>query len=142
MSPSPREPEFGSVIPYLAVHGASDLVEFLVGAFDGKVVEKIAGPDGRVRHAEVQVGESLLMLGEARPEAKTWPAMLYVYVADADRAYARARAAGATAVRAVQDEFYGHRVGAVEDAQGNQWWLATRKEQLSPAELQRRANAQ
>jgi len=116
MSASPREPEFGSVIPYLAVRGAGALVDFLVDAFDGEVVEKIAGPDGGVRHAEVRVGESLLMMGEARPDAKTWSAMLYVCVGDSDRAYARAIAAGATSVRAVQDEFYGHRVGAVQDA--------------------------
>ena len=92
-------------------------------------------------HAEVKIGDSIIMMGEPTAECKPMPAMIHLYVPDADATYRRALAAGAKSVREPADQFYGNRSGGVEDACGNQWWMATRKEEVSPEEMGRRAEA-
>jgi PhnB protein len=133
---------YHSVTPYLAVHGAAKLIDFLQRAFDAAVTERMEGPDGAITHAEVRIGDSIVMLGEAPSERKPMPAMLYMYVADTDAVYRRAIAAGGTSIREPADQFYGDRSAAVQDACGNQWWLATRIENLTSEEIQKRAAAQ
>ncbi|MBI4617693.1 MAG: VOC family protein [Planctomycetes bacterium] len=129
------------VIPYLVVSGATGLVEFIERALDGKTTERVPGDDGTVRHAEVRIGDSMVMVGEAGSAKEPMPAMLYVYVPDADATYRRALAEGATSIQEPADTFYGDRNAGVKDPCGNQWWVATHKEDLTPEEIARRAAA-
>lgn len=119
---------FHTVTPYLVVTDVSGLVDFLKAAFDGEEISRSHRPDGSVMHAEVRIGDSVVMMGETTSETDTFPAMLYLYLEDADAAYRRALEAGATSLQEPVDESYGDRVAAVQDAYGNQWWMATRSE--------------
>lgn len=127
-----------TVTPYLAVKGVAALIDFLKATFDAKEIDRISLPDGRIMNASVTIGDSRLMMGDPgdRPPE---PAMLYVYVPDCDAVYAKALAAGATSLMAPADMFYGDRSGAVQDASGNKWWIATHKEDLSHDEIAKRA---
>lgn len=138
MSEAHRPEGYHSVTPYLAIHGLGELLEFVQAAFDAEVKECISGPDGRPMHAEVKIGDSMVMMGEAQEEYGAFPAMLYLYVPDVDSLFEAAIASGGTEVRGVQDEPYGDRVGAVSDPAGNQWWMATRQETLTPEEIAER----
>jgi len=139
MAVKPIPDGYHSVTPYLIVQGVAKLIDFLKQAFDAKEIERMAGPDGTVMHAEVRIGDSVVMMGEARGESKPMPAALYLYVNDTDVTYRRALQAGATSLKEPADQFYGDRSGGVKDPAGNQWWIATRKEDVSPEELARRA---
>ena len=132
---------YHAVTPYLVVDGAARLIDFLEEVFDAQEVERLAAPGDRIGHAEMRIGDSLVMLGDAHGEHKPLQTMLYVYVDDADAVYQRALAAGATSVQAPVDQFYGDRSGGVKDAFGNLWWIATHIEDVPPAELKRRAQA-
>ena len=132
---------YHTITPYLSVKDAHGLVEFLRKAFDAKV-EVHTLPDGSVLNAQAQVGDSMVLIGQApkeRPDNELMPAMLYLYVEDADAWYRNAVTAGATSIREPADQFYGDRVGAVRDLAGNQWWFATHKEEMSSEEMARRA---
>lgn len=129
---------YQSITPYLAINGLGELIEFVQAAFDAELKECIPGPDGRPAHAEVQIGDSMVMMGEAAEDGPVFPAMLYLYVTDVDAQLERAIASGAELVRAVEDQPYGDRVGAVSDPAGNQWWIATRKETLTSEEIAER----
>ena len=98
-------------------------------------------PEGRVMHAEVQIGDSRIMVAEVCGEWNPIPAMLHVYVNDADATYRTAIEAGATSLQEPTDQFYGDRSGGVKDAFGNHWWIATHKEDISPEEMQKRSAA-
>jgi len=132
---------YHSVTPYLVVDGAARLIDFLQQTFDAKEVERFAAPGNRVGHAELRIGDSLVMLGDAHGEHKAMQAMLYVYVEDVDATFQRAVAAGGTSVQPPTDHFYGDRSGGVKDPCGNVWYIATHIEDVSPAELKRRAQA-
>jgi PhnB protein len=138
MSVKPIPEGFHTVTPYLLVADAARLIEFLQQAFDAKEIHRSAMPDGTVMHAQVQIGDSMVMMGGTRDEWKPMPAMLYLYVDDVDTWYHRALKAGATSVRELTNEFYGDRVGGVQDPSGNQWWMATHVEDVSPEEMARR----
>src|SRR4051812_23575340 len=126
MSTAKTTPEgYHTVTPYLIVEGADKLVAFLKAAFNATVLMSTVNPDGKTGHTEVRIGDSIVMLSEARGEYHAMPAMLYVYVDDADFTYAKAIEAGATPVRPVEDQSYGDRSGGVKDMCGNQWWMAT-----------------
>ncbi len=131
-----------TVTPYLMVKGVPKLIDFLKQAFDAKEIERMTGPDGTVGHAEVRIGDSMVMMGEATGEAKPLPSWFYLYLPDADAAYRWALKAGATSVQEPKDQIYGDRNAAVKDPVGNTWWVATRKEDVSPEEIGRRAEAQ
>ncbi len=133
-----RPPDHNTVSPYLVVHGVTGLLEFMRHAFDAQELHRTATPDGQVRHAEARIGDTVIMMGEATAEFPARPAMLHVYVADADAVYRRALEAGAASLRAPADQFYGDRTGGVQDAFGNQWWMATHKEDVSDDEIARR----
>ena len=132
---------YHTVTPYLVVDDVARLIAFLEQVFDGEVTECMKQEDGTINHAEVQLGDSKVMMGQARGEHPAMPAMLYVYVDDVDATYKRALDAGAASVREPTDEFYGDRSGGVNGPCGNQWWMATHKEDVSPDEMQRRAAA-
>ena len=131
---------YPTVTPYLAVRGATGLIEFIQNAFDAKQRgELMTGPGGEIGHGEFHIGDSLVMVGDL-PEGHGEPptAMLHVYVEDCDAMYERALAAGAESVREPETMFYGDRSGAVRDKWGNQWHLATHVEDVSQEEMMRR----
>jgi uncharacterized glyoxalase superfamily protein PhnB len=132
---------YHTVTPYLVVEGVDELIDFLKQAFDAVETERIPGPEGKVGHGEVRIGDSAVMMGEASGEWKAMPGMIYLYVNDTDATYKRALEAGATSVMEPADQFYGDRNAGVKDASGNMWWIATRKENVSPEELRKRAEA-
>jgi PhnB protein len=117
---------YHTVTPYLVVPGVAKLIDFLKQAFDAREIQRHQRPDGTVQHAEVRIGDSIVMMGEPQPPQKPIPAMILLYVADVDTLYQRALKAGATSVRAPADQPYGDRTGGVEDSCGNQWWVAAR----------------
>jgi PhnB protein len=132
---------YHTITPYLTVQGVADLIAFVRGAFDAQVRFQMSHPDGSIGHAEVQIGNSVIMMGEARGDWKPMPAALYLYVEDTDAVYRRALAAGATSLREPEDQFYGDRNAGVKDSAGNYWWIATHVEDVSPEELKRRSEA-
>jgi PhnB protein len=132
---------YQAVTPYLVVNGAARLIEFMEEVFEAEQVERMDAPGGRIRHAEVRIGDSRVMLGDAGGEHAPMSAMLYVYVDDVDATHQRALAAGATSVQEPADQFYGDRRSGVKDACGNTWYIATHVEDVPPDELKRRAQA-
>ena len=100
---------YHSVTPYLVVDGVARLIDFLQQTFDAEEVERFAAPGNRIGHAELRIGDSLVMLGDAHGEHKAMQAMLYVYVDDVDASFQRALAAGGSSVQAPTDHFYGDR---------------------------------
>lgn len=142
MAVKPIPDGYHTVTPYLIVSDVAGLIGFLEQVFDVRDKEIMQQPDGSIMHAEVRVGNSPIMMGEATDDFAPMPSMLHVYLEDVDDAYQRALAAGATSLREPTDEFYGDRAAGVQDAFGNQWWMATHVEDVPPEELQRRAEAQ
>jgi len=136
-----RPEGYHTITPYLTVSGVSKLIDFLKQTFDATETERMDLPDGSVRHAEVKVGDSMIMMGEADDPANAQTAALYVYVDDVDATYRRAVQAGAASLREPADMFYGDRGAGVRDASGNTWWIATHIEDVAPDELKRRAAA-
>lgn len=132
---------YHTVTPYLAVSDAQSLVDFMVNVFDAKEREIIRKPDGQIRHAEIQIGDSIIMVGTTSSTYGIATATLYVYVDDADARYQKALAAGATSISEPADQFYGDRHAGVKDANGISWWIATHIEDVPPEELARRAKA-
>lgn len=133
MAVKPIPDGFHTVTPYLLVQGVPQLIEFLEKGFGAKVIHRSTTPEGSINHAQVQIGDSMVMMGEARDEWKPMPSMLYLYVEDVDALYQRALQAGGTSVQEVTDAPYGDRVGGVQDPTGNQWWIATHIKDVTPA---------
>jgi PhnB protein len=132
---------YHNVTPYLVVSDAAKLLDFVTKAFGAKEKMRMPGPDGRIAHAEVVIGDSVIMMGSpAQPDA-LMPGMIYLYVEDTDATYKRALSAGASSVEEPNDAFYGDRRAAVKDATGNQWFIATAQKQVSPEEMKRRMAA-
>ena len=115
-----------TVSPYLIVPDGERLLAFMQEAFGAEVLERHDDDKGRVRHAEVRIGDSVVMLGEEGGEWTGFKAMIHLYVPDVDQVFAQAVAAGGRIVREVATQAYGDRTGGVEDPAGNQWWIATR----------------
>jgi PhnB protein len=140
---------YHTATPYLVARDAAAAIEFYKRAFGAKEMMRMAAPDGRIGHAEVTIGDSRIMISDEYPEMgarspKTLggtPVSIYLYVDDVDAVAGRALAAGAKAVRPVEDKFYGDRAGMLEDPFGHTWHVATHKEDLSAEELRRRADA-
>jgi PhnB protein len=141
MAVKPVPEGFHSITPYLTVDDAETLISFLQRAFEGQITYRMNDEQGKIRHAEAKIGDSMLMIGQARDEWKSRPGMFVVYVPDCDAVYKKAIDAGATVVRAVDTQPYGDRSGGVEDSQGNQWWISTHVEDVSPEEMERRMKA-
>jgi PhnB protein len=136
---SPIPEGYHNVTPYLVVKDADKLLTFMEKAFGATVNHAMKEPDGTIGHAEVQIGDSRIMLGESRKEWQPMPTGIYLYVKDSDAVYKKALEAGAESVMPVSDQFYGDRHGGVRDPSGNLWWIATRVEDVPPDELERRA---
>jgi uncharacterized glyoxalase superfamily protein PhnB len=129
---------YHTLTPFIMVVGGTKSLEFLKSAFDTKEISIHKNQDGTIMHAELQIGDSRLMLAEATEKYPAMPTMIYVYVEDVDAVYKKAIAAGATSLREPTDEFYGDRSCGVKDASGNQWWIATHVEDVSPEEMKKR----
>lgn len=138
MSVKPIPEGFHTITPYLIVDDANKVIEFLEKTFDAKTEEKLLRKDGSVANAGVLVGNSFVMMADAREEFKAQPAMLYVYVEDTDATYKKALEAGGTSVMEPADMFYGDRNAGVVDPCGNSWWIATHFEDVSTEELKKR----
>lgn len=130
---------YHTLTPHLIVQGASKLLDFLKEAFDAKEKYSLPGPGGAIMHAEVKIGDSTIMIGEAMGEWKAMPASIALYTDNADVVYRRALEAGATSIREPADQFYGDRSGGVKDPAGNHWWIATHIEDVPPDKLKKRA---
>lgn len=146
MSVKPIPEGYHSVTPYLIVKGAARAIDFYKLAFGATEILRMPGPDGLVAHAELKIGDSVIMLadepvsGEYR-SAQTLggsPVSLMIYIEDVDKVFARALSAGAKQTRAVQDQFYGDRSGNLVDPFGHTWTVATHVEDVSPEEITRR----
>ena len=142
MSVKPIPDGYHSVTPYLLVKDGDKMLEFLKKGLGAEQTYRHDLPNGRVMHAEVRIGNSPVMLGEAGAQFPPMPCMLYLYVPDCDAAYKRALAAGAKSVREPANQFYGDRSGGVVDAEGNQWWFGTHVEDVSEAEMAKRSAQQ
>jgi PhnB protein len=149
MAVKPIPDGYHSITPYLIVQGAAAAIDFYKKVFGATEVFRVPGPGGKVGHAELQFGDSRIMLADEHPEmgAKApgsfggTPVGLMLYVADVDARFNRAVAAGATVNKPLADQFYGDRSGTVTDPFGHQWTIATHTEDVSPEEMDRRMKA-
>jgi uncharacterized glyoxalase superfamily protein PhnB len=138
-----------TVTPYLIVKGADRALDFYEKAFGADVTVRMPGPNGKIMHAEFRIGDSFVFLSEEAPNMGSvapqpgtpTPISLHLYVEDVDAAYNRAVAAGATSQMAPADMFWGDRFSKVSDPFGHAWSIATVKEQLTPEEMSKRADA-
>jgi PhnB protein len=141
---------YHTVTPYLIFNAAGDAVAFYKKALGAEEVMRIGGPGGKIGHAEIRIGDSRIMLADEHPELQALspktiggsPVSIHLYVEDVDTAVERAVKAGAKLIRPVADQFYGDRVGGIEDPFGYRWFIATHKEDLTIDEIHRRASAQ
>ncbi len=139
--------DYPRVIPSLAVDGAAAAIDFYCGVFGATVRLRLDAPGGRVGHAELQLGDSVLMLADEAPDigflgpksVGGTPVTISVYLEDVDAAFERALEAGATERRPVEDQFYGDRSGQFEDPFGHRWNVATHIEDVPEDEMRRRA---
>ena len=140
---------YPQVTPYLCVDGASAAIEFYGKVFGATERMRMPEPDGRIGHAELLIGDSVVMLSDEFPEVDVrgpkaiggTPVTMSVYVEDVDGVFDRAMQAGARALRPVEDQFYGDRTGRFEDPFGHRWSVATHIEDVPPEEMAKRAEA-
>lgn len=140
MASNPPE-SYHTITPSIVVENPAPVIEFLTNVLGATERMRMDMPDGSLGHAEFQIGDSVLMLGQASETNPGATCALYVYVEDVDATHDRAVVAGATSFMAPEDQFYGDRVGAVRDPFGNTWTFATQVEEVSPEEMARRMAA-
>ncbi|HYW41772.1 MAG TPA: VOC family protein [Bryobacteraceae bacterium] len=146
--PTPIPPGFHSLTLHLMVKGAADYIDFLKRAFNAVELGRSPGPGGKLMHATVQVGDSLMMLaddfcaefGQPPFAVGRMPFVVHLYVPDADAAWSQAVAAGCEVTVPISDQFWGDRYGTVKDPFGVNWAIATRQEEVTPEEAQARAD--
>lgn len=142
---SPIPEGFHTITPHLTARGAAEYIDFLKRAFNAVELSRSPGPGGKLMHASVRIGDSILMLHDHFPEfgnppiaEGAWPLALNLYVPDADVVWAQALAAGCQVVFPLADQFWGDRYGQVRDPLGFVWAIATHKEELTPEEMKER----
>ncbi|HJV49485.1 MAG TPA: VOC family protein [Geothrix sp.] len=132
---------YHTVTPYLVVADGEGLMAFLRAAFGAVEVSRAVRPDGSIANAEVRLGDSMVMVAQAKDPWVPMPAGFYLYVPDTDATYQAALAAGGVSLLEPADQFYGDRNAGVQDPWGNNWWIATHIEDVDEAEVQRRMAA-
>ena len=148
--PKPIPDDYPRVMPYLIVDGAGAAIDFYCSVLGATERVRMPGPDGRIGHAELQLGDSMIMLADENAQMDVrgpraiggTPVSLHVYVEDSDAVFERAVQAGARALRAVEDRFYGDRSGQFEDPFGHRWDVSTHVEDVPPEEMSKRAAAE
>lgn len=146
MSVKPIPDGYHSVTPYLIVNGAAAALDFYAKAFGATELMRLPGPEGQVMHSEFKVGNSIIMMADECPQMDAKgpqsfggsPVSICLYVEDVDTIFQQAMDAGATEKRAVQDQFYGDRMGTLEDPFGHTWTIGTHIEDLTPEEIDER----
>jgi PhnB protein len=141
--------EYRAATPYLTVKNAAGALDFYKQAFGATELMRMGSPDGKIGHAEIKIGDAIVMLSDEFPEMGVLspetiggsPVAIHLYVEDVDAVATRAIAAGAKVVRPVENQFYGDRGGKFTDPYGHNWWLATHIEDVSPDEMKKRAAA-
>lgn len=149
MTAKPVPEGYEGAIPYLCVRGGGAAIEFYERAFGARTIVNLVMPDGLIGHAEFMIGPAHIMLSDEFPDYDTLspltiggtPVTVHLYVADVDAFVHKAAQVGARILRPAEDHFYGDRAAKLEDPYGHRWYIATRKEDVSPEEMQRRANA-
>jgi PhnB protein len=155
MAIQPIPDGYHTATPYLIVKGAGRAIEFYQRAFGASEVMRMDGPNGRIGHAEIRIGNSPIMLADEYPEMgfrspqslseaganMKPPVSILLYVEDVDARFKKAIAAGAKELKPIQDQFYGDRSGTLQDPFGHVWTIATHKEDVSPDEIKKRAEA-
>jgi PhnB protein len=131
-----------TVTPWIVVRGAAQLLDYMKEAFGAEEIARIYVEDGAIGHAEVRIGDSVVMMFDAKEQWPETPSFIRLYVEDGDAVYQRALAAGGTSVTEMTELFFGDRVGRVRDPFGNIWWIQTRIEDVEPGEMARRAQEQ
>jgi uncharacterized glyoxalase superfamily protein PhnB len=144
-SNQPVPPGFHALTAHLTVRGCAEYIDFLKSAFNAQEISRSPGPGGKLMHANVKIGDTILMLNDDFPEfgappiaEGNWPLRLNLYVPDADAAWAHALAAGCEVLMPLEDQFWGDRYGQVRDPKGFVWAIATHVEDLTPAEMMAR----
>lgn len=140
---------YHSITPYLMFSGAAKALDYYKKVFGATEIMRMEAPDGKIGHAEIRIGDSVIMLADEAPEMKALspktvggtPVGLMLYVENVDDVFERAVAAGGKAIQPLEDKFYGDRSGTLVDPFGHMWMLATHKEDVSPEEMERRAQA-
>src|SRR5688572_29098343 len=138
-----------SVTPAIVVRNAPAAIDFYKRAFGAQEIHRMAGPDGSIMHAEIRIGDSVIMLGEENEQWGTRSPLstngvhgsLHIYVEDADDSFNRALEAGATVRYPLEDAFWGDRYGKVTDPYGHEWGIATRVKEMSPEEMEKAGKA-
>jgi PhnB protein len=146
MGVKPIPDGYSSVTPYLIVTGAANALDYYKMAFDAQEIMRMPGPDGKIMHAELQIGSSRIMLADESPQMghKSPQTLggsgtgLMLYVTDVDDTFQRAVSGGGKIVQAVKNQFYGDRSGTLADPFGHQWTIATHVEDVAPEEMKRR----
>ncbi len=141
--------DYPRVTPYLYIDGASTAIDFYRSVLGASERMRMPGPQGKIGHAELKIGDSVIMLADANPDMDVrspksiggTPIALHVYVDDVDSVFGRAMEAGAKQLRPVENQFYGDRSGQFEDPFGHRWNVATHVEDVPPDEMARRAAA-
>jgi PhnB protein len=149
MATQPIPEGYHTVTPYLAVEDATEAIEYYTKAFDAKERVRMETPDGKVGHAELEIGDSLVMLSDPFPQASTKPpnelggtsVSVFIYVENVDAVVKQAVDAGAMVTMEVADQFWGDRFGSVKDPFGHLWSIATHVEDVPPEEMAERAKA-
>jgi len=137
---------YNTVTPYLIIKGAAKAIDYYKNVFGATVVVRMDGPNGQVGHAELQIGDSRIMLADENPSMGARsaesigasPVSLYLYLPDCDKVVEKAAAEGAKILKPVADQFYGDRSGFIQDPFGHLWGIATHKEDVSPQEMKER----
>jgi PhnB protein len=148
MSPKPIPTGFHSVNPAIVVRRAAEAIDFYKRAFGAEEVSRMTGPDGSILHAEIRIGDSVVMLGEENPQwgtlspesTKGNPGSLHLYVGDADAVFEQAVKAGAKVRMPLEDAFWGDRYGKITDPFGHEWGIATRVKDLTPEQIKQAAD--
>jgi PhnB protein len=146
MAVKPIPDGYHTATPYLIVKGAAAAIDFYKKAFGAAEVLRLGGPDGRIGHAEIKIGDSMIMLADEFPEMGArspqtiggTPVTMCLYVENVDARFNQAVAAGGKVQRPIKDQFYGDRSGTLEDPFGHVWTIATHKEDVTPEEIERR----